>query len=73
MTKGFNFRCNINVFFSFLDFIKVKKKANEIFSQFLVSDATQAVNIDHLAIKSASSCLSHPHVDMFLEAENQVN
>ncbi|CAH8555061.1 unnamed protein product [Schistosoma haematobium] len=50
----------------------VKKRANEIFSQFLVSDATQAVNIDHLAIKSASSCLSHPHVDMFLEAENQV-
>uniref|UniRef100_A0A5K4EL91 Putative regulator of G protein signaling n=2 Tax=Schistosoma mansoni TaxID=6183 RepID=A0A5K4EL91_SCHMA len=50
----------------------VKKKANEIFDKFLVPDAPQAVNIDHLAIKSASSCLSHPHVDMFLEAENQV-
>ncbi|CAH8495979.1 unnamed protein product [Schistosoma turkestanicum] len=50
----------------------VKEKANEIFNKFLVPDAPQAVNVDHAAIKSASSYLSHPHIDMFLEAENQV-
>ncbi|KAH8877028.1 Regulator of G-protein signaling 8 [Schistosoma japonicum] len=49
-----------------------KAKANEIFNQFLIHDAPQAVNIDHSAVKSASSYLLHPHIDMFLEAENQV-
>ncbi|KAK4471664.1 hypothetical protein MN116_005071 [Schistosoma mekongi] len=49
-----------------------KEKANEIFKQFLIPDAPQAVNVDHSAVKSASSYLLHPHVDMFSEAENQV-
>ncbi|CAH8849159.1 unnamed protein product [Trichobilharzia szidati] len=50
----------------------VQESARDIFNQFLAPDAPQAVNIDHSALKSASSCLSNPHINMFLEAENQV-
>ncbi|CAH8520704.1 unnamed protein product [Heterobilharzia americana] len=50
----------------------VHEDANEIFNKFLVPDAPQAVNIDHSAVKSASSCLSNPHMNMFSEAEKQV-